>query len=422
MRILHLIDADSPQANPATLALMGEALGRLGHIDQHVFLLGGAQLKHDAQAASIMEHATLVGVPFGHAVLGLPTVRRTVRGLGPVDLVHAWSVSSFALAALLFRGVPRVLSLTAMPTARAIKWLRILATFPGDANADAPALVLTTTSNIRRSLLSAGVPETLVHTLRPAITMGAISQSSRAPVRKSWGVEDEKTTVVALLSDHPDYADALIAGLAVGLAIKETALALSPLDIRFALHPRQANRVRLAQIFRNTDLGPRLITEPRLAAPWQILPACDIVLALGLPHPIDPNSHAPLDPHPATHPLAGAESAGADLSLHWAMAGGVPIVGQATYGISEIVEDHHSALLAKPDLPKALSVRITQLIADKSLAWRLRDSARSEAYSFFSRRRYCLSLEQVYRDLPIGKSITIAPLESTGGLRFAGRA
>ena len=418
MRILHLIDADSPQANPATLALLGESLGRLGHVEQHVFLLGGAALKRDAESAGILEHATLLGIPFGHAVLGLPTVRRARREFSPADLVHAWSVSSFALAALLFRGVPRVLSLTAMPTQRAINWTRILTMH----SSDAPALVLTTTSNIRRALLTAGVPEPLVHTLRPAITMGAISQASRQPVRKSWGIDSDAVVAVALLSDHPDYADALIAGMAAGLAIKENTLVQPPRDIRFVVHPRQVNRLRAQDLYRSTASPSKFIVEPRLASPWQVLPACDVAIALGLPHPIDPNSQAPLDPHPATHPLAGAESAGGDLSLHWAMAAGVPIVGQATYGISEIVEDHHSALLAKPDQPKALSVRITQLITDKNLAWKLRDSARSEAYSFFSRRRYCLSLEQIYRDLPIGRSITIPPLESTGGLRFAGRA
>ena len=237
MRILHLIDAHSPQANPATLALLGESLGRLGHTDQHVFLLGGAPLRRDAEAAAIMEHATLLGVPFGHAVLGLPTVRRAARQHRTVDLVHTWSVSSFALAALLFRGTPRLLSLTAMPSQQAIKWLRILTTFRGGAGGtgggDAPSLVLTTTSNIRHSLLTAGVPEPLVHTLRPAITMGAISQSSRTPVRQSWGVDSDTTTVVALLSDHPDYADALVGGMAAGLAIKENALAQPPPDIRF---------------------------------------------------------------------------------------------------------------------------------------------------------------------------------------------
>lgn len=418
MRILHLIDEHSPQANPATLALMGESLGRLGHIEQHALLLGGAALKEQANLAGILEYSTLVGVPFKHAVLGLPTVHRIARGLGAFDLVHAWSVSSFALAALLFRGCPRVLSFTAMPTRRAIDWTRILLTHASDA----PAAVLTTTSTIRRALLSAGVPEPAVHTLRPALNMGAVAQSTRQTVRKSWGIESDAVTTVALISDHPDFADALIGGMATGLAIKENALAQPPRDIRFVLHPRQLNRHRLAKLYRSTNVGAQFILEPRLAAPWLVLPACDIALALGLPHPIDPNSQAPLDAHPATHPLAGAESAGGDLSLHWAMAAGVPIVGQATYGISEIVEDHHSALLAKPDLPKALAVRIKQLMTDRALAWRLRDTARSEAYSFFSRRRYCLSIEKIYRDLSAGKSIEVPPLESTGGLRFAGRA
>ena len=89
---------------------------------------------------------------------------------------------------------------------------------------------------------------------------------------------------------------------------------------------------------------------------------------------------------------------------------------------TEIVEDRHSALLAKPGPLHPLAHRITQLLEDPHLAWKLRDTARHEAYSFFSRQRYCQSIQTVYEQLETGAPIEVPQLEATGGLRFAGRA
>jgi glycosyltransferase involved in cell wall biosynthesis len=100
----------------------------------------------------------------------------------------------------------------------------------------------------------------------------------------------------------------------------------------------------------------------------------------------------------------------------------VPIVGEATYAISEIVEDHHSALLAKPGQPKSLAHRVSQLLADRLLAYKLRDTARHEAFSFFSRQRYCESLQGIYNQMLESRPVAIPDMPITGGLRFTGRA
>jgi len=64
---------------------------------------------------------------------------------------------------------------------------------------------------------------------------------------------------------------------------------------------------------------------------------------------------------------------------------------------------------------------LRQLIDDPQLAWKLRDTARHEAYSFFSRQRYGQSLQTVYQQVVAGEPVEIPPMEVTGGLRFAGR-
>jgi glycosyltransferase involved in cell wall biosynthesis len=138
-----------------------------------------------------------------------------------------------------------------------------------------------------------------------------------------------------------------------------------------------------------------VIADHDAACPWRTLPACDVALAMG--------------------------DAGAGLSMLWAMAAGVPIIAEARYATSEIIEDRHSALLTRPGKTPAIAERLTQLLADRQLAWKIRDAARNEAYSYFSRQRYCQSLTTVYESFAAGNPIEIPPMEPTGGLRFMGR-
>src|SRR5690606_36726272 len=99
--------------------------------------------------------------------------------------------------------------------------------------------------------------------------------------------------------------------------------------------------------------------DEALARPWELLPACDAALAIG--------------------PHAGG------VSLLWAMACNILIVGEATYAVSEIVEDRHSALLCKPGDAQAAAHRLPPLLDERQLACKLRATAHSEAFSLFSR-------------------------------------
>ena len=166
--------------------------------------------------------------------------------------------------------------------------------------------------------------------------------------------------------------------------------------VRLLVHPRQRNRLRAVRMWRGLGRSHWLITDAALDEPWQVLPGCDMALAMG--------------------PHAG------NLSLLWAMAANVPIVGEATYATSEIVEDRHSALLTKPGEAHQLGHRIRQLVDDPQLAWQIRDAARHEAYSFFSRQHYCKRVQVVYKQLIAGRAVEVPQLEVTGGLRFTGRA
>jgi len=401
MRILHLIDGSSPQASPTTLALLNESLGRLGRIEERVLLLGGGVLRRAAHAAGIRD-AKVHGVPFGHALAGWVGARAAARELGVFDMIHCWSLGAFSLASLAWRSAPRLLTVTTQPSKRGVHWLRVL-TAPGSESGER-FVMLPISSTLRRDLLAGGVAEPRVHVLRPGLDMAKVAPDRRAALRESWGIapartSDDRVKVIALLSDPAHAADTDAAHMAVGLA-DETYLDAggrgSNPELRLLVHPAQLNRARGEKIAREIDKPARIIQEPRLARPWEVLPGCDAALAIG--------------------PHAGG------LSLLWAMVGNVPIVGDATYAVSEIVEDRHSALLVKPGNAKLLAHRLNQIMADKQLAWKLRDTARHEAFSYFSRQRYCQSLVGVYEQLAGGREISIPELPITGGLRFAGRA
>lgn len=394
MRILHLLDAASPQARGTTLAFIATSFGRLGHIEQHALLLGPASLRRAAIACGLgPDNVVSRPVLGGSAVLGALTARLAIRDLGAFDAVHCWSLGTFTLASLLMRRLPRLLTLTLTPTQRECHWLRmVISETPSEQGG---ATVLPISSTIRRVLLSAGVAEACVHVLRPGIDMSKIVTASRDALRKKWGVDRPNHHAAALLGDPPEATDALTALMGVGLAEEGYRRGDIPYS-KIIGHPDQLNRARTETFERGLNKAPRLVQEPLITRPWEMLAACDYALALG--------------------PHAGG------LSLLWAMAANVPIIGHATYAVSEIVEDHHSALLVKVGEPRMISHRVCELIADKHLAWKLRDSARHEAYSFFSRQRYCQSLQRVYEQTIERRPIEIPAMEATGGLRFTGRA
>ena len=75
MRVLHLIDAVSPQATSTTLAMLSDAQGRLGHVEDRVALLGGSHLADQAGSAGVLDPMR-IGAPMGRAIFAWPALRR----------------------------------------------------------------------------------------------------------------------------------------------------------------------------------------------------------------------------------------------------------------------------------------------------------------------------------------------------------
>ena len=409
--------------------MLADAQGRLGHVHERVALLGGSHLAEQAKLAGVIDPIR-VGVPMGRAVLGWSSLRRELQRQGEreFDLIHCWSIGAMTLATMMFRSMPRLLTMTVPPTARQVRWLRVLT---GDSSRSA---ILPISNSIRRELLSGGVSENAVHVLRPGIDMSRIASRQRAELRQQWGVssgDEGKIVVVALLSDPPTAADA-VAAMVISRFAMETLL-LEGTDVRLVMHPNQRRRLQAKTMLRDMAGLRMLVDDPRIAQPWSILPGCDLALVMGTNGPVrvsGVDARVTSSQRPTAkdigHGYLGAggsvESGGGGLSLLWAMAANIPIIGEATYAISEIVEDRHSALLAKPGEFRTMAHHMRQAITEKQLAWQVRDTARHEAYSFFSRTRYCDSIRLVYEQMTQARPVEIPAMEATGGLIFSGRA
>jgi glycosyltransferase involved in cell wall biosynthesis len=78
------------------------------------------------------------------------------------------------------------------------------------------------------------------------------------------------------------------------------------------------------------------------------------------------------------------------------MAGGLPLVAPANYAVSEILEDHHTALLYVQPKTKLVAQRLLALAEDTPLQRKLADQARAEAYELFSVSQFVDALRRIY--------------------------
>jgi hypothetical protein len=389
LRVLHLINQASPQAVATTLHLMATAMDKVP-AQHHALLLGGQPLCDAAIAAKVPNHQPM-SVPGGHALAALPRLRYWLTHHDRPQLIHCWSVGTLLLATLISRRTPRLLTLTVMPTPREIHLLRMLAAEAGDKLG-----IVAITSCIARALLTKGVRPESVDVLRPGIDMSMVQANQRDALRESWDLVDNNAYVVMLLSDPPTQTDAAYASLMLGL----TNVSMNKPDrpVHLLIHPDQRNRLAALNPMRPLNCEHLLIADSRVAIPWQVMPGCDAVVAL--------------------------DKGGAGLSIPWAMAANLPIIGHATVDICEWVEDHHSALLVAPGQPalRHLAGKLQTVLTDPQQTYKLRDTARHEAFSLYSRSRFGSDLKTVYEQLLDAQQIKVPDMPSTGGLRFTGRA
>lgn len=388
MRVVHLINQASHQASATTMHLLANSQQKID-AQHHVLLIGGEPLADAALQAGVTS-PTHLGAPGGHALAALPRFKHWLAKHEQPDIIHCYSVGTLLLTSLCCRILPRILTLCLTPSSREIHLLRMLVSEASDKIA-----IVATTSTIARSLITQGVRQESVDVLRPGIDMGLIQTNQRDQIREQWKLAGDKPFVAMLLSDPPTASDAATATLMLGLA--NVAMNDPKRPIHLLVHPDQKNRLAALNPLRPLHNEHLLLTDPRVEAPWEVLPGVDVAITLA--------------------------DAGAGLSLLWTMAANVPVIGQATVGNCELIEDHHSALLTHPNPQnlRHLAGKLQQILTDTQLAYKLRDTARHEAFSFFSRQRYAGDLKTVYQQLIDAQQLKVPDMPSTGGLRFSGR-
>jgi glycosyltransferase involved in cell wall biosynthesis len=159
--------------------------------------------------------------------------------------------------------------------------------------------------------------------------------------------------------------------MAVGLCAE--ALAADPsnhCDLRVLVHPQQHHRRRAQHLNDMLGLSDRVIQDPRIASPWSILAGCDAALAIG------PSGGGP--------------------SLAWAMAAGLPIVGEARRPITDRAPDGETAMLVEPGKPRLMADRLRHCFTERYGPQSITERAARRAREKFTPQAFCKVMLGVY--------------------------
>ena len=273
------------------------------------------------------------------------------------DLIHAWGdrclrVAGFALKPVLFTPAP-------LPTPAAAKWLR-------SARPHLPMRSVCLCAEDHRYLIEHGIPAELCDLVRAGVKLGQ-PLTPDTTLRSHLGAAATDYLILLLAGDVEPWIDP-------PLAVQSTAI-LHYLDPRYRL-----------LITGGGSNCQRLLNLATRAAPTLVINAAErLGRPVELPQLI-PAANLAICPAPNGVP---------SLPILTCMAGGLPLVGLATRATSELIEDHHTALLA-PAKFKKLAQRLLQLAEDPALARRLADEARAEAYKLFPLSRFLSEMRIVY--------------------------
>jgi len=330
MPTLHLIDADSSQACPAVLALMNETFNASRGSGDRVLLLGGDPLRRSAEAAGITDPDHLA-VPFGKAPLDLFSLKRWLRNRPAYDRVCCGSIGALHAAARQMPDVYLQLTLAHTPTAKELRRLHRLA----DRNS---LRINTPTQTLRDRLVTAGLSPKAIDVTPTKVNRGWIKPGKREALRAQWQIDSPRRQVVALLSDHPGMVSAIDAAALTCLTRgTRTDGAGDPAGLTLLVHPDQTNRLRSQDFLAAQDGRHRVVHEPRLTQPWNVLPGCDAALALG--------------------PDAGG------VSLFWAFEAGTPIIAPPHGPAKELTTGKGPVLLSRSSAHKDLAYELHRVMA-----------------------------------------------------------
>ncbi len=361
-RILHLLNHDADFETERSSRALADSAGSDFSITRHTLGTGGTYRNTPGAAAQI-------------------------RSLHEqFDLIHAFGPSALTAAAFA-TSRPILFSPQAVTGPSTVRWLRAICTYRRVETVCA-------TSTQRRILVEHGIRVANSHLIRPGVDFSRVKKRRDPELRKALGFSDDDRIVLAA-GESTRPAAHVDAAWATGI--------LHFIDPRYKLlvwgrgqNARQV--VTLRERWQHPDL--LVLAEQHLKRRLEfedLLPAADVILI---------TARGPV----ATLPIAIS------------MAAGLPIVSTVTYTIGELLEDHHTALLAPVHKPRLLARRMLDLEEEPGVQWKISDMARTEAFEYFAMSRFLNQYRTVYRQMAEGEPVVLPEQAAGAGLRFHGRA
>lgn len=290
---------------------------------------------------------------------GFLSLRKASRG---AELVHAWGYRALRLATV---AAECPILYTPLPDdpPKAALWARTALT-------RRKLRVLTLSTADDRFIITSGVPDSACTLVRPGIKMARPAGRDTA-LRRRLGISDDHIVILAVGESlpHADHTQALHAVTMLNYMNPAFAMLL------WGRGPEVDAVARMQTAWGGRHLFDARRILGKATAYESILPAADMALCTA-PDRV------------ATMPLLAC------------MAAGVPIVAPATHAVSEILQDHHTALLYGAIRPRTIAQRLLTLWEDEPLRRKLSDQARAEAYELFPVSRFLDALRSVYAANP----------------------
>jgi glycosyltransferase involved in cell wall biosynthesis len=323
------------------------------------------------------------GGDFSNPFMALLKLRREA---GSFDVVHAWGGESLMVAAV-SGGIKRIVySPTCFPNHRDHRLIRAIMSVRN-------VNIICGTDTMRRAFVEHGTPIQRCHLVRPGVDFSRAQRKGRDELRAKLGFAKDDFVLLAMgESTHGANHHMTILGATV-LAVLEKKYKL----LLWGRGPKADVERRFCSLMLN--LKHTVMATDALGRDVefdQLLPAADAAL-LTADRPIP------------TLPIAVC------------MAGALPIITTVSRTVAELLEDRHNCLMAKKSTGRWIARRVLDLVEDPKLRWTITDTARTEAFEYFSMTRFVEQMKTVYERFSADAPIELPPIRAGAGSRFAGR-
>lgn len=370
MRVLHVIDPQSPDGGPCTLRLLADVVRRL-EAQQQTLVIGGRD-EVDLAVRCGVDVAGSLCPPRAVPWAGVASLRQAVRSLerrcGSHDLVHAWTARSGALALNAFPARTCITSLHAGPEFGLTAWQSVRTLHRRRGH------ILAASTAIRKQLRARGIGNDRLTLIPPGVAPQG-DAAEREAVRAMLSERSDspitpQTLIVGLLGEPASSADANVA------ATIAARVALSGRPIRMLVHPHAADRMSAELMMHHLGFDELMMIDELIGEPWKIAGGLDAALLVQRRH------------------ARGVASS--VLPLLHAIMSGTPVVAEASDSLRDVLEDGAGCMVVKQGEVNAAAQCLVRLFDDLQYRERLIEQGRSFAADMLDIDAYAVRLRHSY--------------------------